>query len=432
MTYFAGLAGGFSEAATEERQRRQAKAERDAQMEQSILGTLVQSDNPELQQIALTGLLMSAQPRAKAKGLGGWLGEVEASPALGSVRKWMARPGAAALPPASPVEPKAQAPGRPVGLQFPSGETLGGPEPASAGPMPDATQGPPPFTGIFMTEAQKAAARREAELNAGLRVYRGAQTPEERDLIAAQLGRPERRFGKEEYLLTVDDGQGGTQKVAGYWDQDVGEYRTAQGEKVYPLGVERPGSGASTAPIIRSGIPDGKGGFWDVWYDRETLQEIQRTPSYERADPNASPSGMFVGPGGLPYQYRGGVAQPIAGAPPVAEPQRRPSSLAAGGILVGYKDKFTQRTGGLATLAPETSEELATKRRWLEAEIKRIPELAAEIDWDGDLISQLTAIESRDKTRGAEPPAGPAAPTAPVGGIDPAALEDALRKKYGG
>ena len=62
------------------------QAELSSAREQSIFKTLLESPDPETQHLAIAGLLDSANPRRKSKGLKGWIGETQASPYLEQIR----------------------------------------------------------------------------------------------------------------------------------------------------------------------------------------------------------------------------------------------------------------------------------------------------------------------------------------------------------
>lgn len=86
MGVFEGLLGGFLDRkyAIEEENRRQGELA--SERERGIFSTLLNSEDPETQQIALAGLLDSANPRKKAGGLRGWIGETLESPHLARIR----------------------------------------------------------------------------------------------------------------------------------------------------------------------------------------------------------------------------------------------------------------------------------------------------------------------------------------------------------
>lgn len=84
--YLSGLLGGFLDRKAEVEQRNFALGQQASQKEASVFSTLMGSDDPEVRALAVTGLLDTANPRRKAKGLRGWIGETEASPYLEQMR----------------------------------------------------------------------------------------------------------------------------------------------------------------------------------------------------------------------------------------------------------------------------------------------------------------------------------------------------------
>ena len=121
MPYLSGLLEGF-QAAREQRQLQ--SQEQDAQrrkQEGDLYQYLLQSQDPQIQSLALSGLFESARPGTKAKGLRGFMGEVEGGEIYPQIRSLMdqlvpekapnsspnppARPGSAALPGTSLVDP---------------------------------------------------------------------------------------------------------------------------------------------------------------------------------------------------------------------------------------------------------------------------------------------------------------------------------------
>jgi hypothetical protein len=80
--FFEGLLGGFQTRKGEVEKRNFDLGQQQSEKEAAIFQHLSQSDDPQIRTLALTGLLDSANPRRKSKGLKGWIGETEASPYL--------------------------------------------------------------------------------------------------------------------------------------------------------------------------------------------------------------------------------------------------------------------------------------------------------------------------------------------------------------
>lgn len=241
MSFMVGLLEGLNESRQQEFQRNQAEKERQQQLEFNVLSQLATGPDDQIAALAGAGLLERISGKSKihrAKGLGGFFGQAERSSFLPQIQAMlaqqggaggagaagmppaMASPGGAALPGASPVEPKAQGrgAGQPPMLEMPmvSRQGLGvAPPPempavAQAGlgvagqgmgalggtPMPP----PPPETAqgryrrLFPNAAEVAATTKRNELMArfttALEAMRGAQNPEEKAMIAGMSGAP--------------------------------------------------------------------------------------------------------------------------------------------------------------------------------------------------------------------------------------------------
>lgn len=92
MGAWEGLLGGFMDRkyAVEKQNYEQAIAA--GEREQKIFSTLINSDDPEIAQMAMAGLLDSANPKKKKGGLRGWIGEVESSPYLSRIQALLQTP----------------------------------------------------------------------------------------------------------------------------------------------------------------------------------------------------------------------------------------------------------------------------------------------------------------------------------------------------
>lgn len=90
--FFTGLVSGFDQqrAAHEQEQFKQAQAA--AAQEAEVYKTLLQSDRPEIQNMALAGLLESAKGPQKATGIRGWLGQMQQSPLYQKMQALIAQP----------------------------------------------------------------------------------------------------------------------------------------------------------------------------------------------------------------------------------------------------------------------------------------------------------------------------------------------------
>lgn len=90
--YYTDLLGGFQERQREVQKQNYDQSVADTEREQKIFSTLLASDDPEVQHLALTGLLDSANPKKKKGGIKGWLGETEQSPYLAAMQALVRTP----------------------------------------------------------------------------------------------------------------------------------------------------------------------------------------------------------------------------------------------------------------------------------------------------------------------------------------------------
>lgn len=172
--FLSGLFEGFNNA-REENAQQNLKADADSRAQEAkVYQYLLQSQDPEISGLALSGMMESARPGTRKKGLRGWLGEVQGGDIWPQIKARMnelvpedqppaaaptgpaapTTPGSAALPSTTPVKggPTA-APAGPTGQPAPAvapsgGGVAGGPSAAPSAPAPPANSGlvgaPPP------------------------------------------------------------------------------------------------------------------------------------------------------------------------------------------------------------------------------------------------------------------------------------------------
>lgn len=90
-SYLSGIVSGFQARKDELEQRRWAEEQQNNARESKIYEALIQSPDPEIQSLAFSGLLDSANPKRK-KGLQGWMGEMQKNPAMEGIRKLIQTP----------------------------------------------------------------------------------------------------------------------------------------------------------------------------------------------------------------------------------------------------------------------------------------------------------------------------------------------------
>lgn len=90
-SYLSGIVSGFQARKDELEQRRWQEEQINNQRESKIYEALIQSPDPEIQSLAFSGLLDSANPKRK-KGLQGWMGEMQKNPAMEGIKRLIQTP----------------------------------------------------------------------------------------------------------------------------------------------------------------------------------------------------------------------------------------------------------------------------------------------------------------------------------------------------
>lgn len=349
--YWSGLVEGFQG-------RREAEytknAEREVQnraMADRVFSHLLQSRDPEMQRLALSGLM---SPTGKKQGLAGFLGQVtdvnplidqivsrsnEMIPDEGSATPSApttpttptppAAPGSAAMSTNAPVEPQsapiAQVPMPPEAP--PTAGGMGPPDMAQLGPMGQGGLGvgmpppPPPEhpmhrrgTGVPTAEeiaGATAQAQLEGRVKAGTSALQAAgATPEEiQQAIMGMLGAPQnqRNFQAPAWAVIEPD-SGNPVPVA--FDTTTGNFTFTDGSPV-PKGAKfvRMSGGASGGGVPRTGRepdPNSSTGWSKVFYDTATGQELYRVDDVPFVPPPA-----YAGTTVLPDLSQPGVNQVV-------------------------------------------------------------------------------------------------------------------------
>lgn len=91
-SFFTGLLQGFTGRKREVEKENIRQADLASEREQRVLMTLLQADDPEVRNLALSGLIDTAGPGKKAKGLGGWIGQRQQSPVFGQLQQVLNTP----------------------------------------------------------------------------------------------------------------------------------------------------------------------------------------------------------------------------------------------------------------------------------------------------------------------------------------------------
>ncbi len=85
MGVMEGLLGGFLDRKYDVEATKRREGEIATERERQVFSTLLQSDREDVRSLAIAGLLDSANPRRKASGLRGWIGETLSSPYLSQI-----------------------------------------------------------------------------------------------------------------------------------------------------------------------------------------------------------------------------------------------------------------------------------------------------------------------------------------------------------
>ncbi|HEX5579105.1 MAG TPA: hypothetical protein VFY43_05505, partial [Candidatus Limnocylindria bacterium] len=87
MGWLEGVLTGYADRHYEIEAEKRREAELAATREQQVYETLLNSKYPEIKNLAAAGVLDLANPRRKAGGFAGWMGEIQKSPYLGMIQR---------------------------------------------------------------------------------------------------------------------------------------------------------------------------------------------------------------------------------------------------------------------------------------------------------------------------------------------------------
>ena len=226
MSYVAGLFGGLNERRAKEEADSRAEQDRLSGLETNLLMQLAQGDDPEIAALAGAGLLETISGNSKigrAKGLQGFLGTAQRSSFLPGIKSVLdarratmpqtpGTPGGAALPPGSPVEPKAQGAGASLPPMPPAaygglrrfqadfgaapetgGESSAGPglpqQPAAAGGAPGGVVPPGPPGGLGTLGSPALPAPPETPAAKSARLFPSARETAEQQAMAGLMAK---------------------------------------------------------------------------------------------------------------------------------------------------------------------------------------------------------------------------------------------------
>lgn len=92
MGYLEGLLGGFTSRKREYEQQQLQEADLANQREGKVYEALINSPDPHVKALAISGLLASVQRPQRAKGLRGWLGDMASNPAMSQIEALVNQP----------------------------------------------------------------------------------------------------------------------------------------------------------------------------------------------------------------------------------------------------------------------------------------------------------------------------------------------------
>lgn len=395
MSFMVGLMEGLNEARTQESQRNYAEQERQQQLEFNVLSQLAQGPDDEIAALAGAGLLERLSGKSKihkAKGLAGFFGQAERSSYLPQIQAILgqrggmpptpASPGGAALPGASPIEPKAQGPraSQPPMLEMPmvsrqglgvapppempavaqaglgvagQGGVLGAPPPPPA--PPETAQGR--YRRLFPDAAEVAAQSKARELmtrfTTAIQAMRSAQNPEEKAMIAGMSGAPLPQLRPTAVNVRYIDEMGVETSGVGVMGAD-GQVEV-DGRPVRPTQVT-PINQRSRAPQSVDVVgPDGN--LVRKYYDPDTMQEVNSVPrnlppnlppTYEQGQVPMTGGGIGMIPRGAPagtppVRLPGAQQKPSASSTKVPDPKKSDRAREAAAFLPDVKARITNK-----------------------------------------------------------------------------------------
>lgn len=467
MAYWSGLVEGFQARRESELLKNYQLEEKNRQMADRVYTHLLQSRDPRMQEMALSAL---ANPIQRKKGLGGFLGQVEADPFMGQIVDRMnemvpdegmgggpapPRPGSAAMSTNVPVEPGSQPlqlPGQPLPPEPPPAMPGGGPAgppplgPQAAAAAPGVGMPPPPApveskwkrrgTGVPTAEEiaeASAHAQRQGQSRALVEqlTAAGASPQEIEDALLASYGLPrsERVSPVAQWgvQLTTD---GPVQPV--FLDQSTRSY-VLPGGRPLPPGAQmvRMTSGGGVPRSSKIPDPNSSTGWSKVFYDTASGEELYRVDDTPFVPPPVfAGTGTFAEPGtGVPI--RGGI--PRGGGAPISlgdVPSEEPSKLQTDAkalvtiidrrINLERRPRVPLRPGRLDEVAREEARKMGlTFQSYAEvvrASTSTPPVTPRERTEGGSAVERvLRNLQQRGVTGGGVPPPPPAPPARATG-----------------
>lgn len=248
---FSGLVSGFYDA----KQQREAIARHEADQatarEQAIFQHLLSADDPETAHLALAGLLDSAQPRKKAGGLKGWIGETMASPYLAQIQTLLNTPVRTeeTVPTGRSSLPSTQmASGMALPTVQPSITEPAGDQPVAMPATSPTQAGSPPPTPVRYTQApptpemmKRIALRPREAFLPPMEKYKREQVAKNQADIEGDIAALEPYIGREEAVKEAINFRLNRRGTSGMGQSVAGEAPDASGAYIPTFGVfDRP------------------------------------------------------------------------------------------------------------------------------------------------------------------------------------------------
>lgn len=251
-----GLLGGFQNRRAEVEQINRETADRASARESQVFQALLASPDPEVQALAVTGMLESTQPKAKKRGFAGFLGQFDQSDTYQQLinlaktpkETEVQRPGTQSrqlqtqtMQPAPTLQPQVTTPPPPTGSAAMPATAVTGVGAPPPQPLSWRTTQGPPTTETVMRPRQLFNTPEQTQFNASKAKTQGDIEGEVAGLIAVGFTDVEaRELVKQEYQRRLQ-AAGGYQAVAGEvpdagggWRQVYGIFDRATGKFIDP------------------------------------------------------------------------------------------------------------------------------------------------------------------------------------------------------
>lgn len=387
--YLSGLLAGFQGRKSEVEQQHLQEGVAAGERENKVFSTLLGSDDPEVQHLALAGLLDSANPRKRKSGLAGWIGQTQASPYLAQIQHLIGTPVTKPNPAAGDHPPLPSG----VTQTLPSTQSVQG-VPLAPSVQPAITDAPNPDAPAAM--ADTALTQQSGQAPPKPTTYTQTAAPP----VPYSITQPRQVFSTpEEKYRSQAMG-----KAQGDVEGAVSGYVAAGGTREEGLAIERAklarGGAGGAAQSIAGEIPDGKGGWQPAYaiFDRTSYR-----------DPNTGQAMLGFRPKSVTASSSWGVdLEPLAMA-----------------VFGKRGNQLTQPEASVLLTAKQAQKNQLTTEQALSQSRGMLPN--ATLDQQMALADYLRSSTAASPGQGQPVPGGPPAPAGvtPVGTSAPAATPGA-------